>query len=74
MTSPHLCGAAIAVLASLTSVPAGAQEPCPGTPEQPIALLPATAAYSLEDVLGAVRAASPEIRTAALEAEREKVR
>ncbi len=68
MTSPHLCGAAIAVLASLTSLPAGAQEPCPGTPEQPIALLTATAAYSLEDVLGAVRAASPEIRTAALEA------
>uniref|UniRef100_UPI00138E416C TolC family protein n=1 Tax=Parvularcula oceani TaxID=1247963 RepID=UPI00138E416C len=68
MPSPKLGGAAIAVLASLTAAPAVAQDVCPVEPKRVDDLLPASEPYSLEAVLAAVRAASPEVRSAALEA------
>ena len=68
MPSSILGGAAIAVLASLTAAPAVGQEVCSVAMEQADAPLPANKSYSLEAVLNAVRAASPEVRSAALEA------
>uniref|UniRef100_UPI00138DD972 TolC family protein n=1 Tax=Parvularcula oceani TaxID=1247963 RepID=UPI00138DD972 len=68
MPSPFLGGAAIAVLASLTAAPAVAQDICPIETEGTRALLSTNEPYSLPAVLRTVRAASPEVRSAALEA------
>ncbi|ADM10850.1 hypothetical protein PB2503_00415 [Parvularcula bermudensis HTCC2503] len=67
MNTRHLSGAALAVLASLSAANAAAQTLCPLSEE--LRLLEDRAApYTLDAALAAIRDASPEVQSAALEA------
>ena len=67
MNTRHRCGAALAVLASLSAADAAARAPCPISAElRP--LEDRAAPYTLDAVLAAIRTASPEVQSAALEA------